>query len=66
MESPTRRRWISPKEFSEILGISYKNTYALINRGELPARRVGRLIRIDFQAFEQGSSSEWGKNYMKE
>jgi excisionase family DNA binding protein len=41
------RRWISPREAAELLGIHPMTVYDLVNRGELPAARLGRKVLID-------------------
>jgi excisionase family DNA binding protein len=35
------------EEVAAILSVDHKTVRALIERGELPAKRVGRLLRID-------------------
>ena len=54
LETESNRRWLSPKEFARLVGVSYKNVFSLVARGELKVRRIGRLIRIDFEAWEKG------------
>ena len=58
MAEPLRRRYVSPKEFSQIFNIRQKNTYSLINRDLLPIIRIGRLIRINLEAFESKAMKE--------
>lgn len=37
---------LSPAEAADYLGLSIKSVRRLISTGDLPARRIGRLIRI--------------------
>lgn len=37
---------LSPAEAADYLGLSIKSVRRLISCGDLPARRIGRLIRI--------------------
>ncbi|NLI93373.1 MAG: helix-turn-helix transcriptional regulator [Peptococcaceae bacterium] len=52
---------LSPEEAAEILKISKYTLYALIKRGEIPSRRIGRKIRIDYDslmAYLQGDPNK--------
>ena len=59
------RRWISPKECAEYLGLHLKSIYRLLDRGEIRAGKIGRSIRIDLNALNeklmQGNDVEWKK-----
>lgn len=44
---------LTPEEAAKILKISRYTLYELIKRGEIPARRIGRKIRIDFDTLQQ-------------
>lgn len=46
------RRWISPLECSEYLGIHKKSVYSMIADGRIPAAHVGRLVRVDLRLLE--------------
>lgn len=46
------RRWISPLECSEFLGIHKLSVYKMIADGRIPAARLGRLVRVDLRALE--------------
>jgi excisionase family DNA binding protein len=39
-------RWISSVRAAERLGVSIRDLYRLIDRGELPAYRIAREIRL--------------------
>jgi putative molybdopterin biosynthesis protein len=48
--------WQTAAEASERLGISRQQLYRLIDRGQLPAYRIGRLIRLrvpDVEAYRR-------------
>jgi excisionase family DNA binding protein len=44
--------FLSVNECAAMLGVEHKCVRRLIDRGELPAYRVGRLLRIDPAALE--------------
>jgi len=39
--------WLTAQEAGELLRIHPQTAYELARRGELPARKVGRAVRID-------------------
>ena len=41
------KRWITPRECSEYLGLHKQTIYSLCGRGALPTTRIGGSIRID-------------------
>lgn len=43
---------LTPEEAAQILKISKYTVYELIKKGELPARRIGRQLRIDPEALD--------------
>lgn len=43
----SEKRWLRVKEAAEILNISSKSIYDLCAAGQLPATRIGGVIRID-------------------
>jgi excisionase family DNA binding protein len=47
------RRWISPAECAVLVGVHPMTVYDLVNRGELPAARLGRKLLIDRIRLEQ-------------
>lgn len=51
---------LTPEEVAELLKIAKNTVYELIKRGELPAYRVGRKIRVDMQDVE--AYKKHGKN----
>lgn len=46
------RRWITVKECSLYLGLHLKSVYEKISRGEIPAARLGRVLRVDLRRLE--------------
>jgi len=46
------RRWITVKEAASYLSLHPDSIYHLIDRGLIPAGRVGRNIRVDLKALE--------------
>ncbi len=38
--------WVSTKEASEQLGITLRTLYRLIDEGQIPAYKLGRVIRL--------------------
>ena len=43
------RRWISARETSEYISIHLKSVYRLIDRGEIPAAKIGGSVRVDLK-----------------
>ncbi len=39
-------RWLSTKEASEKLGLTLRTLYKLIDEGQIPAYKFGRVIRL--------------------
>ena len=48
-----RRRWISVREASEYISIHPKSCYRLIDRGEIPATKIGGSIRVDKKKLDE-------------
>lgn len=38
--------WLSPVEARGYLGVSRSSLYEMVRRGQIPAKRFGRLIRV--------------------
>jgi excisionase family DNA binding protein len=50
----TRREWLTVPEVARLLGVPRTRAYELIQRGELPAVRLGeRTIRVNRQELER-------------
>jgi excisionase family DNA binding protein len=50
----TRREWLTVPELALLLGVPRTRAYELIQRGELPAVRLGeRTIRVNRQELER-------------
>jgi excisionase family DNA binding protein len=49
-----RREWLKVAEIARLLGVPRTRAYALIQRGELPAVRIGeRTIRVNRRELER-------------
>ena len=46
MPKSTGDQWMSTAEVATLLGITLRTLYRLIDEGELPAYKMGRLIRL--------------------
>ena len=46
MSSGERLRYLTVAEVAELMRVSRMTVYRLVNRGELPAVRVGRSFRV--------------------
>lgn len=56
--------WLSTQEAAEHLGITPRTLYRLIDRGDVPAFRIGRVIRLrirDIDAFIETCRIEPGE-----
>jgi excisionase family DNA binding protein len=47
------RRWISPRECAQRLGLHPQTIYQKFYSGELPGGRLGRTVRIDWPQVEK-------------
>jgi excisionase family DNA binding protein len=55
--------WLSTQEAARRLGITTRTLYRFVDQGEIPAYRMGRVIRLqanDIDAFIAGSRIEPG------
>ena len=55
--------WLSTQEASRRLGITTRTLYRFVDQGDLPAYRMGRVIRLkatDVDTFIEGSRIEPG------
>jgi excisionase family DNA binding protein len=52
-----RSGWLSSSEAAAFLGVSQRTVYSLIDAGDIPAYRVGRVIRVRTQELEAYRSS---------
>lgn len=55
------RKPLTPDEVAEFLQVSRFTVYELVKRGELPAFRVGRQVRIDPDALEAYIKKGWSR-----
>lgn len=49
----TQKYWLTVKEAAEYLGVSTDLVYDGVARGELPALRLGRTIRVSLKTLEK-------------
>jgi excisionase family DNA binding protein len=54
----TERVYLRPREVAERLGVCTATVYTLIERGELPAVRVGSALRIPVDALARWLARE--------
>jgi len=52
------RRWISVRTASEYLGIHEITVRRLIDRGEIPATKIGRSVRVDLKKLNETLESQ--------
>jgi excisionase family DNA binding protein len=48
-----KRRWISVNDAAEYLSIHPVTCRRLIDRGEIPASKIGRSVRVDLKALNR-------------
>jgi excisionase family DNA binding protein len=55
LDTKERREWLRVPEAAQLLGLPRSRTYELIQRGELPAVRIGersiRVNRVEMEKF---------------
>jgi excisionase family DNA binding protein len=62
-DMPAEIDWLSTQEAARRLGVTPRTLYRFIDQGDLPAYRLGRVIRLkadDVDAFIEGSRIEPG------
>jgi excisionase family DNA binding protein len=47
------RRWIAVADVAEMLSITRREVYYMIEAGDLPGIKIGRAVRIPYEALEQ-------------
>ena len=67
MTATPQVRMMTPAEIAEILGVSNMTAYRLMHRGDLPAHRIGRSLRVDprdFADYMRGNSTtaDWDES----
>ena len=63
MNAVTETAWLSTKEACERLGVTLRTLYRLMDEGQLPAYKIGRLIKLkpdEVAAFIEGARIEPG------
>lgn len=56
--APRLKRYYTPAEVGEILGIGLTTVYELIHRGEIPSIKVGRQYRIPIDPFHKWEAEQ--------
>ncbi len=51
-QQQVQREWISVAEMQTVLGISRTKAYELLSTGEIPAVKVGRVLRVERAALQ--------------
>lgn len=52
MRDSEGRSWLSTKEAAEVLGVTQRTLYRLIDDGQLVAYQIGRVIRVQGEDIE--------------
>ncbi len=63
MDSSSDIDWLSTQEASRRLGVTTRTLYRFVDQGDIPAYRMGRVIRLkaaDVDVFIEGSRIEPG------
>jgi excisionase family DNA binding protein len=58
MTAPSEPVWLGTQEAARHLGITARTLYRLIDTGEIPAYKLGRVLRVklsDVEAFLEGA-----------
>jgi len=55
------KRWITVVEAASYLSLHPVSIYRLIDRGQIPAARVGRNVRVDLKALESMMEEEMAR-----
>ena len=55
METKPRSRWMTVYELANVLEVSDWTVRRMVDRGELPAKKIGKkpLVKIDREKFEE-------------
>jgi excisionase family DNA binding protein len=58
MPETTERLALTPSETAKALGLSRTKLYELLRSGELPSRRIGRVLRVPKSAITRWLESQ--------
>ena len=53
MNDQVGTKWISMSEVQRILGLGRTKTYELVATGEIPAVRIGRVLRVNREELDK-------------
>jgi excisionase family DNA binding protein len=59
---PDPYRWVDPQTAADLLGISVRDLYRLIDRGDLPAYRIDGRVRLRRSDVERLRDRRRGSN----
>lgn len=63
MTASVKKEWLSVTEVQQILGIGRTKTYRMVTSGEIPAVKIGRLVRVNRAELDAWAK---GKRYGEE
>lgn len=55
------RKFCTPAEAGEILSLKLKTVYSLIQRGEIPAIKLGHQVRVDLRRLDEAIEAKLKK-----
>ena len=55
-------RLLKPAEVAEILQVSKAHAYVLMNRGEIPLVRIGKIVRVRLEDLERYIKEKTAQN----
>jgi excisionase family DNA binding protein len=55
-------RLLKPAEVAEILQVSKAYAYVLMNRGEIPSVRIGKIVRVRLEDLERYIKEKTAQN----
>ena len=53
MSNPASKEWLSLAEVQRIIGIGKTKTYGLVASGEIPAVKIGRVLRVNRRELDE-------------
>jgi excisionase family DNA binding protein len=59
----TDDRLLTLKEIASKLNISIRSAYRLADKGEIPAKKIGKVWRVDPVKFDDYLKTDWERKY---
>jgi excisionase family DNA binding protein len=53
LNNPASKEWLSLAEVQRIIGIGKTKTYGLVASGEIPAVKIGRVLRVNRRELDE-------------